>query len=159
MRTCLKNNTDRIGNLGYILIYRLFIIYRTFEANCRSVFNFHVRAGARRSNDNVNDGDWFHKVPNKYPLSSFMCVSPILFSRIAINSEILSDKILLWQDACQCKNAERVRFDVAERVKVRNPASSEKVRTRNRRSSRRTAPIPGSGRLAVPARSASHPAC
>jgi len=27
MRTCLKNNLDRIGHLCYIVIYRQFIIY------------------------------------------------------------------------------------------------------------------------------------
>jgi hypothetical protein len=66
IKTCLKNNLDCIGYLCYIVIYRLFIVAKRLKQFTGGVFNFYVRAGARRSRDSINDGDGLYKVPNKY---------------------------------------------------------------------------------------------
>jgi hypothetical protein len=64
MRRCLKNNLDRNGHLCTIVIYRLFILWATFEANCRPSLQILYPSRRRRQNDNVSDGDRLYKVPN-----------------------------------------------------------------------------------------------
>jgi len=88
MRIRLKNNLGRIGHLFYIVIYRLFIIAEQMNQIAGRVFNFFNRAGAQRSSHNVYNGSRLNKVPIYY------------YSGIGGYSEILSDKALLWQDAC-----------------------------------------------------------